>query len=401
MVLILVDYNNIIEPHLSYIKEFLKNLPQTSFSIGIVFDIDDESFDYLESLQSGKPKIDYLDTDQFIKSIRSFSYIIYNKSSKYCEIDLVEGNLLEETVEIALEYLPNDTMLFIFIPLDRISHRLISSLAQLGFGEPFISDGNPFNLHRNTVTGIYLSKLNFLVDPKNISYDIEYALQNFYDLDKNFCEVSFVFSEKTLKFFKKLSKIGSSWNGDKNITQKEIGGKLIPSSLDENFLVTLDIDISSLILGEEEGVKVVGSLFNFHSHPKEAYQRHEVELGWPSTQDYIAFLSTFSHYNTILHVVIAVEGIYIISLSDFWFEKNLKLTKSQMKDIIKFIEDNYKLDKKQLSIKQYVKNINALRYKDKQLIEVNFVQFKDCGNPLKVKYYKRGKKCIFNQQNFF
>jgi hypothetical protein len=50
MTCILIDYNNIIESrNLNNIKQFLKDLPK-KHSIGIVFDINQETFVKLESI---------------------------------------------------------------------------------------------------------------------------------------------------------------------------------------------------------------------------------------------------------------------------------------------------------------------------------------------------------------
>ena len=54
--------------------------------------------------------------------------------------------------------------------------------------------------------------------------------------------------------------------------------------------------------------------FTFHTHPSEAYLRHNLSLGWPSTQDYIT--SVYSMINgCAAHFVISKEGVYVISLT--------------------------------------------------------------------------------------
>ena len=56
-------------------------------------------------------------------------------------------------------------------------------------------------------------------------------------------------------------------------------------------------------------------MYNFHSHPRNAYKKYNVKLGWPSGQDYIGFLLASIEDGTIFHMVITIEGIYIITLT--------------------------------------------------------------------------------------
>ena len=94
----------------------------------------------------------------------------------------------------------------------------------------------------------------------------------------------------------------------------------------KNNINVLDINQDKMIEGEEQGVPIVEALYNFHSHPKEAYITNKVNKAWPSAQDYIGFLLAVLEDNTILHIVVSIEGIYIISLSKYYAGNKDKLS---------------------------------------------------------------------------
>jgi hypothetical protein len=398
MVCILVDFNNIIKSrNLPKLKKFLEHLPIIDFSIGVVFDIKKETFETLESFENGDEKVYYMDTEDFLEGVVRYSYIVYDKKNKLCEIDLVVGDLIQETLEIALKNLPNDVTIFIFVPLKLVrNYEVVERISQLGFGEPLISSSNPFNLNYSDLIGVYFSKLNFITDSKNIHNDLRYLLSN-YISPKTFCELSCVLSPKTIKFFKNLPHIGSTWNKE-NISQKELGGILIPTTLDENYQLTLDIDDRNLVYGEEEGVTITGGLYNFHTHPREAYERNNVELGWPSAQDYIGYLISFLNYKTLLHIVVSLEGIYVLTLSEFWFK--VELSEVNFKDVMKFIAKKFDIKKDEMTIDEYIRYINKIEYEEKQLFNIEYILFENMNRPIEIKYYKFGMNCIFNQTKY-
>ena len=102
MVCMLVDYNNIIEPKkIDNIKKFLGKLPSTDFSIGIFFDITKETYTTFDSLPDGDSKVDFINSSEFINNIKKYSYIVYDKEKKLCEIILVKGDILEKTLDKA------------------------------------------------------------------------------------------------------------------------------------------------------------------------------------------------------------------------------------------------------------------------------------------------------------
>ena len=57
---------------------------------------------------------------------------------------------------------------------------------------------------------------------------------------------------------------------------------LVIEKVTDDLVHYLDVDKKSIIHGKEEGVKVAKGLYNFHSHPIEAYERNNVKFAWPS-----------------------------------------------------------------------------------------------------------------------
>jgi|UniRef100_A0A6C0J1V2 hypothetical protein len=386
MVCILVDYNCIIHKNnLKNISDFLQNLPDAkNYSIGVIFELNPDTYTELENNTRGNEKIDFFNSKKFIDNIINYSYIVYDIDRKICEIFLNNNNMLEDVLKIILENLPNDITIILFVELEKVHNKeYIRYLSLLGFGEPFIVEDSELK-------GIYLHKLNYLVDSKDITTDIEYLLKS---ISSEKCESTLRFTSKTIEKLKYLSKIGSSWNS-KSISQKELGGRFLASLIDD-LIINLEIDDKSIIYGEEEGVRVVGGLYNFHSHPQEAYERNNVTLGWPSGQDFIAFLSSHFTFNTLIHVVVAVEGVYILQMGDYWDN----LTENNMNDITKFIDKEYDLAcfKDKLSIPGYVSKINGIKFENKTLFNLYYSDWNNISNPFTISFKKIYGNCIINQ----
>ena len=66
------------------------------------------------------------------------------------------------------------------------------------------------------------------------------------------------------------------------------------------------------ITGNEENVIYANDIYTFHTHPVGLYVKHKVIIATPSSPDFAAFIG---FKESRFHLVCAVEGIYIISLS--------------------------------------------------------------------------------------
>lgn len=205
------------------------------------------------------------------------------------------------------------------------------------------------------------------------------------------CKSKFCFTRETINYFKKLTNIGYTPNKNGSITQKEIAGELIVKN-QEKRPFELNVDLGSIILGEEEGVDIVPGLYNFHSHPKEAYKKHKVDLAWPSNQDYVGFMLAVLEDHTLCHVVITIEGIYIISLTTEWFNNPLKLDEK----FGKFIMKKYDIScGKVKTIDEYLSICGNIKYDNKgPLIDVQYLSWNNPYKPFNIIFGKRNSKCL-------
>ena len=166
---------------------------------------------------------------------------------------------------------------------------------------------------------------------------------------------------------------------------------MIVGEIKEDLIHVLEVNKGSIIKGEEEGVDVVKSLYNFHSHPREAYQKNNVKLAWPSAQDYIGFLLSSFEDDAICHFIIAIEGIYIISINNHWVSRKMQLDK----DAGEFILDNYNFCYKPGNTPQwYVGKVNSIDYQGYPIFDVKFLPWDKSSQPFKARFTKLEDTCF-------
>ena len=117
MVCILVDYNYIIDKNnLKNISDFLQHLPDTKYySIGVIFELNHDTYIELENKTRGKEKIDFFNSKKFIDNIIDYSYIVYDIDRNMCEIFLNNNNMLEKVLTIILENLLSSPYFFLSV----------------------------------------------------------------------------------------------------------------------------------------------------------------------------------------------------------------------------------------------------------------------------------------------
>lgn len=263
------------------------------------------------------------------------------------------SKLMEAILDILLTHLPDDTILWLGIDMRNKNFYKVASLyAKFGFKSPLISDTDPFgnNWIETLPYGfISMKRINDYIDPLDINREsvlthIKYIRRNFINInnigniitdidnddtfmdDSNLsCTLNMRFNKSFAKWLKRLSLSGSSLNENGTVTQKEISSSFFLDNPKENsngkiiWEIIRDKKVEKKF-GKEEEVNVEQARYNFHTHPREAYLSNKVKIGYPSWPDYLAFL-TMSLYNeikTIFHCVITIEGIYTISITDFW-----------------------------------------------------------------------------------
>jgi hypothetical protein len=379
---LLVDFDNIIEPNnLPRLKHKIKPVPKCkNYNLGILITICDEHFQILSSIPIGQNRVNYL--DNIASDIKHHTYIVYNKKQKICELHNADEKYLSTDLEGILEGLPNDVLIWISFPINKNINQYIKH----NFKNAYISNISPLGYPYNN-DYLCLSKLNN-IKTYNATNEIKYVLKQY---SKNNCSVKIKFTNDTIKYLKKLSKIGSTINKNGTISQKEIAGRFKNINTSKNHICTLEIDHNSIITGEEEGVHMVGGIYNFHTHPKQAYERNNVKLGWPSCQDYIGFLAASRVYNTIFHTVVSLEGLYFISHN----KKTLNQNKNK-KDIKKFVMQNFNIKYQNgKTVNWYLNKVNNLMFKNIHIFTVKYLSWRDADKIIEFCYDKRGKTCIF------
>jgi len=313
-----------------------------------------------------------------------YAYIIYDSHNKLCEIVDMHGRYLEQVIRVLQNsHIPSDTTIFGSIPIQ--SPTIVEDIEEYvktGFSDPYIYKD----------TNLCMCKLNSnKKHPPDAIEQVKYVLTQFLLVEKqSTCTVTLSLSQNTVKYLKNTTKSGMSKNSDGTFTQKEIAGALEVTNTTPDMVHIVDYIPDSIILGGEEGVSIVPSLYNFHSHPKEAYDKYQVILAWPSPQDYIGFIMAVIEDRTICHLVISIEGIYIISLTSQWFDKPMHMDKK----FSNFIKNNYDPPCDGRSIDTYLLYINSMKYNDAPpIIEVQYLSWIDARNPFTVTFSRKDSNC--------
>lgn len=270
---------------------------------------------------------------------------------------------------------------------------ILKKFVENGFNSPHISTINPFK--KNIEASIVLCRQNIPSDPhiSNMTFNkIYYCLQQYKSGLKN-CFIIAKLSTNAIHFLKESSKKGFTLNSDGKKTQKELTGELYVKNIlnkNKNIVYIIDIQRDSIRSGEEESVSVSPTRYNFHSHPEEAYVRHSVKTAWPSVTDYLGYLKLGE--NTIFHCVATLEGVYILSFSEYWCLNIKKISKN-------FIEKNFDIDHNEdYTPKTYVKKVNSILYKKYPIFNIKFFYWKESNKEFKIYFSKTGNSCLPSQQ---
>ena len=94
----------------------------------------------------------------------------------------------------------------------------------------------------------------------------------------------------------------------------EVAGRLDANESSEGHY-DLTLNEGSVKPGDHTEVAVAEGVYNFHTHPTGIYKLYGLSIGIPSNQDYVGYLAAVHEYNTAMHLVLAKEGIYYISLA--------------------------------------------------------------------------------------
>lgn len=326
------------------------------------------------------------------KELNSNCYIVYNK--KDCQICLKNKYTdIEGICRQLSEQFPSTMVLWVSIPLSTEEFALsIKNCVKCGFARPYITDEMPFIKPKSICMA--LSKINKGQSSHKHSHinrtilNSMYVLQQYKNNSDN-CNIHAKFSDKAIKFLKGTSHRGHTKNKDRTVTQKELGGELYVSKIvkpNNDYIFIIDVNEKNVKPGAEEEVSVSATKYNFHSHPKEAYEKHRVEKAWPSLSDFMGYLQLGNR--TIFHCVATLEGIYVMSFGDYWVNR--------LKDVKKdFVKKNYRIERDiDKTPFEYVKQVNNLKYKNYPIFVVKFLPWGTATKTIfSINYKKNGLSC--------
>ncbi len=299
---VLVDIDNMVKYKLYNILERLGNLPEDKKNTyrAVVLGISQNTMNKIDSLSNYQNKLDFINSNNF--TINSFAFLVCNKD--ICEIhNLYDTNMIPFIISSVI---PKIT-LWISVKLHNITD--IHNLVLHGFASPFTCRLSP--LH-NIVDddAICLLKVPGTVsrDLGKVYNDIEHIHSQYLNNPGNACNITVKFIPETIDYLRKIPIQNST----------EIAGAMkIVGNHKENKKIIYDIEINNktIVNGNDEHVEVLNDKYNFHTHPRDAYIRNGVNYAWPSNHDYSGFLKAVFYSKSVFHVVVTLEGIYIISIS--------------------------------------------------------------------------------------
>lgn len=163
-------------------------------------------------------------------------------------------------------------------------------------------------------------------------------------------------------------------------SMEEVGGSFNVDKLNHNLHISSDFVDSPMpnVLSTDKGLTPICttgnfeelSILSFHTHPTGCYEKHKVQLAWPSAEDFTLILNMCFNKNAYytLHFVISIEGIYSMRLSQQIVNmiRNGETTfinkmTNQMSSIIKYVAGEIK--------KTYGSRYQLTEYKKKQAIQ--------------------------------
>ena len=262
----------------------------------------------------------------------------------YSKFDLEET--VTTTVKVLETFLPADCV--IWYCSDKIEW-----LLEIGFKNPYFCSYDPFlesvgdkiavnkindplfktNIRRrhdgydNNPDAFQNPRLSPTREHKNSMFDFSREYLNY----ESEIELKIHFDFDDLQYLKKLVYGGRTLNDDGTMTQKEVSGVLCLERSGKDFELKID-KTKNFNAHDEEKVRFVNGLINFHTHPLDVYNNYEIDMMYPSPSDYNSILTflmqkycfennCYTLSPLLFSCVITVEGVYIISLNKNYCSK--------------------------------------------------------------------------------
>lgn len=398
---LVVDFDRVVRDEgFHKLEKAISPIPQSSYSIGVVLIIPAQKLEVIENIPIGYGRVNYLNMDSFVNSICGHAFFIYDKNKKICELLSMKPGYEQYVMPSLLQTLPNNVTIWVGTPIHDKEFDVLTKLyIDQGFSTPYINSHSPLG-YAFPHEALCMTKTNDIT-PFNSGFTnklMDYVMKE-YKKNQNTCTIKVRISKNTVEYLYALSHMGSTINNkDGVITQNELAGALIVDNIDDYLIHTLVVDKSSIISGTKDGVNVVKSLYNFHTHPNSAYNKYGVTLGWPSPQDYVGFLSSAVINNTIVHYVATLEGLYVIMFHPEWASDIDKLREDVIDDILggQYMMRN-KLPKEDIS--WFLSKINQITYKGRRLFVTKHLTWSNADSVVTIPYKKINSNCLSHEDS--
>lgn len=288
---------------------------------------------------------------------------LWDVCKHFKNVPIKGGSILIETILDGIhEQIANTTLLWLGVDFRNTEFIKVCSLyARFGFHSPYISTLGPFkNLGGFPFGLLCLSRKNKYMDEDDIYMEetmteINYVVGQYLklkatqvdlygDASKQFMSdklksiVSTIIEDHEIQYSQQSCHIGinipintvkrlyrlisfSTYNPLSNtVTQKEISGSFYVTKVDSvgKNLWELKVESTKECIGSEAMVMPTATRYNFHTHTFDTYERDDVQIAFPSGNDWPGFLDLVLRGLTSLHFVITREGIYLLELNEFW-----------------------------------------------------------------------------------
>ena len=249
--------------------------------------------------------------------------------------------VIEHVLLFLHSHLPSDAKIW-------CSRDDLDELYNLGFSHPYYCYYDPFHVKVNTkIAAVKINDPHFITNARTRHNGRDPNPEHFQqrrtspvreeetidvfsiteeNLDKEGeIELELMFNKEDLEYLSSLVYGGKTVNEDGTMSQKEVSGVLCLEMEDDRLTVKID-KTKNFNAHDEEKVRFVNGLINFHTHPSEVYDNYDVVMMYPSPSDYVSILTflmqkyCFEDSCTYLgpmlfSVVVTMEGMYIVSLN--------------------------------------------------------------------------------------
>lgn len=263
--------------------------------------------------------------------------LVYEQEKIIAHAILIKKNLYNlvilEQLSDVLKLLIQNNYKNISFDFNHLNKDLLNSMLIHSFNNPYII----------TESKIKVEVLNLIYKPRQPQIDIKFVTYLLTEYGKGMttpCQATGVFNKEL------LTKMYDSINKDSG----EISGKLkITKTVDERQDIVFEVSLDNFKNGDKVEADVVESRYNFHTHPISAYLQYNCDLGWPSKDDYIIFVTNSLHKKkpTVFHMIFTKEGVYVLSIPKESIDSLQKLkNRDDLEDIFdEYIQENLEIDK--------------------------------------------------------